>query len=67
MPHTALTPVFVGLRTGLHVLFAALAVLVIVRAVISPTESSVAAIVMSVSRVLARVSANSARATPCGR
>lgn len=47
MPHTALTPVFVGLRTGLHVLFAALAVLVIVRAVISPTESSVAAIVLT--------------------
>lgn len=47
MPHTALTPVFVGLRTGLHVLFAALAVLVIVRAVISPTESSVAAIVLA--------------------
>lgn len=47
MPHTALTPVFLGLRTGLHVLFAALAVLVIVRAVISPTESSVAAIVLA--------------------
>lgn len=47
MPHTALTPVFVGLRTGLHILFAALAVLVIVRAVISPTESSVAAIVLT--------------------
>ena len=28
MAHTALTPVFVGLRTGLHVLFAALTVLV---------------------------------------
>ncbi|WOQ69123.1 sensor histidine kinase [Microbacterium limosum] len=48
MPHTALTPVFVGLRTGLHVLFAVLAVLVIVRAVISPTESSTAAIVLTV-------------------
>ncbi len=47
MPHTALTPVFVGLRTGLHVLFAALAVLVIIRAVISPTESSFAAIVLT--------------------
>ena len=40
MAHTALTPVFVGLRTGLHVLFTALAVLVIVRAVVVPTESS---------------------------
>lgn len=47
MPHTALTPVFVGLRSGLHGLFAALAVLVIVRAVISPTESSVAVIVLT--------------------
>lgn len=47
MPHTALTPVFVGLRSGLHGLFAALAVLVIFRAVISPTESSVAVIVLT--------------------
>ena len=47
MPHTALTPVFVGLRTGLHALFAALAILVIVRAVMSPTESSVAAIALA--------------------
>lgn len=51
MPHTALTPVFVGLRTGLHVLFAALAVLVIVRAVISPTENSVAAIVLTLGMI----------------
>ncbi|KRB36972.1 sensor histidine kinase [Microbacterium sp. Root180] len=47
MPHAALTPVFVGLRTGLHVLFAALAVLVIVRAVISPTESSIAIVALT--------------------
>ena len=52
MPHTALTPVFVGLRTGLHVLFAALAVLVIVRAVISPTESNVAAIVLTLGMIV---------------
>jgi signal transduction histidine kinase len=38
MAHSALTPVFVGLRTGLHVLFAALAVLVIVRAAVDPSE-----------------------------
>lgn len=31
MAHSTLTPVFVGLRTGLHVLFAALTVLVLVR------------------------------------
>jgi len=47
MPHTALTPVFVGLRTGLHVLFAVLAGLVIVRAVLVPTDSSVAAIALA--------------------
>lgn len=70
MPHTALTPVFVGLRTGLHVLFAALAVLVIIRAVISPTESSVAAIVLTlvmiatygVGAVKTRTTGQSARA-----
>jgi len=46
--HTALTPVFVGLRTGLHVLFIALIGLVIVRALIVPTDASVAVIVVSV-------------------
>ncbi|MDY1006206.1 sensor histidine kinase [Curtobacterium sp. CFBP9011] len=34
MPHSTLTPVFVGLRTGLHVLFAALLALVVVRVVV---------------------------------
>ncbi len=48
MPHTALTPVFVGLRTGLHVLFVALTVLVIVRAVTAPTQASIAAICLAV-------------------
>jgi len=48
MVHTALTPVFVGLRTGLHVLFAALTVLVVVRAILSPTDASNTAIVVAV-------------------
>ncbi|MGJ0390096.1 sensor histidine kinase [Microbacterium sp. CGR1] len=48
MAHTALTPVFVGLRTGLHVLFFALTGVVIARAVLDPSESSVAAIVLAV-------------------
>ncbi|WP_345762026.1 sensor histidine kinase [Diaminobutyricibacter sp. McL0608] len=48
MTHTALTPVFVGLRTGLHVVFVALTVLVVVRAVVSPTPSSGAVIVLCV-------------------
>lgn len=47
MVHTALTPVFVGLRTGLHVLFFALTVLVIARAVLDPTHSSVLVIVLA--------------------
>lgn len=48
MTSTALTPVFVGLRTGLHVLFVALAVLVIVRAVLAPTDASVVVIALTV-------------------
>lgn len=47
MAHSALTPVFVGLRTGLHVLFAALTVLVVVRAVFAPSASSVVIIVLA--------------------
>lgn len=48
MAHTALTPVFVGLRTGLHVLFIALTGLVIARAILAPTDASVTVIVVSV-------------------
>jgi signal transduction histidine kinase len=48
MAHTALTPVFVGLRTGLHGLFAALTILVIARAVLSPTDASTAVIGLAV-------------------
>ncbi|MGO4592676.1 sensor histidine kinase [Leifsonia sp. 2TAF2] len=48
MAHTALTPVFVGLRAGLHVLFVGLAGLVMVRAVVAPTSTSGAAIGLSV-------------------
>ncbi len=44
MAHTALTPVFVGLRTGLHVLFSTLLVLVIARAVLDPTPASAAVV-----------------------
>lgn len=48
MVHTPLTPVFVGLRTGLHVLFFALVAVVIARALLSPTGTSVAAIAVAV-------------------
>lgn len=48
MAHTALTPVFVGLRTGLHVLFIALTALVIVRAIVAPTDASAAVIVVAI-------------------
>lgn len=47
MAHSALTPVFVGLRTGLHVLVAALTLLVVVRAVVAPSASSVVVIVVA--------------------
>ncbi|SDZ24383.1 sensor histidine kinase [Herbiconiux ginsengi] len=48
MAHTALTPVFVGLRTGLHVLFAALTILVVARAVLSPAAASAAVVGLAV-------------------
>lgn len=44
MAHTPLTPVFVGLRAGLHVLFVALIALVVIRAVVAPTAVSGAVI-----------------------
>lgn len=47
MAPTALTPVFVGLRTGLHVLFTLLAVVVIVRAVVRPGEYSAVVILLT--------------------
>ncbi|MHC5796992.1 sensor histidine kinase [Lacisediminihabitans sp. FW035] len=47
MAHTALTPVFVGLRTGLHLLFGVLTVLVIGRAILVPTRASVALVALS--------------------
>ncbi|MGV8858501.1 sensor histidine kinase [Rhodoglobus sp.] len=40
MSHTALTPVFIGLRTSLHILFAALTAVVIVRALVSNNPNS---------------------------
>lgn len=46
MAHTALTPVFVGLRTGLHVLFLALTALVVARALLVPTAASGAVIAL---------------------
>lgn len=47
MSHTALTPVFVGLRTGLHALFLALTGVVIARALLDPSEWSVPAVVLA--------------------
>lgn len=41
MAPLALTPVFVGLRTGLHVLFVTLSLLVIAWAVFAPVDSRV--------------------------
>ena len=47
MTRTALTPVFVGLRAGLHALFAALTLLVIVRLAITPSATSAIAITLA--------------------
>lgn len=47
MPYTALTPVFMGLRVGLHTLFFALTALVVARAILTPTEASAAVVVLS--------------------
>lgn len=47
MAHTALTPVFVGLRTGLHVLFLVLAALVVVRAIVAPSPASPAILLVA--------------------
>jgi signal transduction histidine kinase len=48
MKHSALTPVFVGLRTSLHILFAALTALVVVRAVLLAGPSSGVVIALAV-------------------
>ncbi|EAR26239.1 two-component system, sensor protein [marine actinobacterium PHSC20C1] len=66
MSHTALTPVFVGLRTSLHVLFAALTALVVVRAFMVAHPSSLFVIALSgllvATYVLGRVFVRSASA-----
>ncbi|GAA3342894.1 sensor histidine kinase [Curtobacterium pusillum] len=48
MAHSTLTPVFVGLRTGLHVLFAALLGLVVVRIVVVGAPGSWVQLVLAV-------------------
>ncbi|MFT2817094.1 sensor histidine kinase [Leifsonia sp. A12D58] len=48
MAHAEMTPIFVGLRTGLHVLFVALVALVIGTAVVNPTDASVAVVVTAI-------------------
>ncbi len=48
MIHTALTPVFVGLRTSLHVLVVTLTALVVVRAVVLELNSTAVVIALSV-------------------
>ncbi len=48
MHHGGLNPVFVGLRTGLHVLFTALVVLVIVRTAFAPDDAPAAVIAVAV-------------------
>lgn len=47
MSHTALTPVFVGLRTGLHGVVVALTIVVIARALLAPTATSSVVVVLA--------------------
>lgn len=47
MAHSTLTPVFVGLRTGLHVLFAALLTLVVVRLLVVRDDTMWAALALA--------------------
>ncbi|RDV44392.1 sensor histidine kinase [Leifsonia sp. ku-ls] len=47
MPHTPLTPVFVGLRVGLHVLVAALLALVVLRVLLVPSPFGWLALLLS--------------------
>lgn len=51
MVHTALTPVFVGLRAGLHLVFVALAFLVIGQALLVPTSNATAVIALATALV----------------
>jgi len=51
MTHTALTPVFVGLRTGLHGLVVALTALVIVRAVVTVAPGAHSGLVVALAGV----------------
>ncbi|MGV8896868.1 MAG: sensor histidine kinase [Rhodoglobus sp.] len=48
MIHTALTPVFIGLRTSLHVLVATLTALVAVRAIVLGLDTAVVIVALSV-------------------
>lgn len=48
MAHNSLTPVFVGLRTGLHALFIVLVLIVMGRALLTPNSNSTAVMVMAV-------------------
>ena len=51
MAHSALTPVFVGLRAGLHLLFVGLVILVIVRGLLDPAPTT-ATIIVALSALL---------------
>jgi signal transduction histidine kinase len=67
MSHSALTPVFVGLRVGLHVLIAGLLVLVLVRLPALPPPAAVAGLVLVVVFAAVYVSSAFVRRVPEGR
>ncbi|MGU3410875.1 sensor histidine kinase [Microbacterium sp. M1A1_1b] len=63
MSHSTLTPVFVGLRTGLHVLVAALTALVVVRVLVEPGRTSWSALALVVGFAIVYVLGGLAAAT----
>lgn len=67
MAHTALTPVFVGLRTGLHVLLVALVALVIGRAVLVPSDVTPAVVLLAVVFAATYAAGGLARRAAAGR
>ncbi|WP_431246597.1 sensor histidine kinase [Leifsonia xyli] len=64
MSHSALTPVFVGLRVGLHILVAALVVLAGVRAAALPSAQAAVAWILLVAFALVYASAAFVRRVP---
>lgn len=67
MPHTPLTPVFVGLRIGLHVLVAALLALVVLRVLLVPSPFGWVALLLALLFAAVYVAGAVVARQPAGR